>query len=250
MPSTLAAVATRRSVAIASCAPAPSAGPSIAAITGWGIRRIAGTRSARIDIERVAIRVSVPIHFLNEESCFGVKMEGGIVQHQVTDIEVSCLPGDIPEYVEVDMLEVKIGDIIHLSDIPLPEGVTSVALALGEDHDLAVASIIAPRGGAEAEEELEAAADEAGDEAADGDDEGGDEEGAAGSDLRVDEGHLLLEYDASERRESGTAVPERRLTVHLHDAGKGFVSPCERGYAEPKADALESLRWIGYWHAL
>ena len=129
----------------------------------------------RVD-ENTAVKVNVPIHFINEEKSHGVKMEGGIVQHQVTDIEVSCLPGDIPEYVEVDMLEVKIGDIIHLSDIPLPEGVTSVALALGEDHDLAVASIIAPRGGAEAEEELEAAADEAGDEAADGDDEGGDED--------------------------------------------------------------------------
>ncbi len=131
----------------------------------------------RVD-ENTAVKVNVPIHFVNEEKAHGVKMEGGIIQHQVTDIEVSCLPGDIPEYIEVDMLEVKVGDIIHLSDIALPEGVTSVALALGEDHDLAVASIIAPRGGAEADEELEAAADEAGEEAAadDGGDEGGDED--------------------------------------------------------------------------
>ena len=131
----------------------------------------------RVD-ENTAVKVNVPIHFVNEEKSHGVKMEGGIIQHQVTDIEVSCLPGDIPEYIEVDMLEVKVGDIIHLSDIALPEGVTSVALALGEDHDLAVASIIAPRGSAEADEELEAAADEAGEEAAadDGGDEGGDED--------------------------------------------------------------------------
>ena len=126
----------------------------------------------RVD-ENTAVKVNVPIHFINEEKSHGVKMEGGIVQHQVTDIEVSCLPGDIPEYVEVDMLEVKIGDIIHLSDIPLPEGVTSVALALGEDHDLAVASIIAPRGAAE--EEIEEAAEDTGEEAAA--DEGGDEDG-------------------------------------------------------------------------
>ena len=128
----------------------------------------------RVD-ENTAVKVNVPIHFINEEKSHGVKMEGGIVQHQVTDIEVSCLPGDIPEYVEVDMLEVKIGDIVHLSDIALPEGVTSVALALGEDHDLAVASIIAPRGGAE--EEVEQAAEDAGEEApaAEGD-EAGDEE--------------------------------------------------------------------------
>ena len=131
----------------------------------------------RVD-ENTAVKVNVPIHFINEEKSHGVKMEGGIIQHQVTDIEVSCLPGDIPEYVEVDMLEVKIGDIIHLSDIQLPEGVTSVALALGEDHDLAVASIIAPRGSSDAEEELEAAADEAGEEApaADDGDEDGDKE--------------------------------------------------------------------------
>jgi large subunit ribosomal protein L25 len=126
----------------------------------------------RVD-ENTAVKVNVPIHFINEEKSHGVKMEGGIVQHQVTDIEVSCLPGDIPEYVEVDMLEVKIGDIIHLSDIALPDGVTSVALALGEDHDLAVASIIAPRGAAE--EEVEEAAEDTGEEAAA--DEGGDEDG-------------------------------------------------------------------------
>ena len=133
----------------------------------------------RVD-ENTAVKVNVPIHFINEEKSHGVRMEGGIIQHQVTDIEVSCLPGDIPEYVEVDMLEIKIGDIIHLSDIQLPDGVTSVALALGEDHDLAVASIIAPRGSsdADAEAELEAAADEADEEASDAEDsdEDGDED--------------------------------------------------------------------------
>ena len=132
----------------------------------------------RVD-ENTAVKVHVPIHFINEEKCHGVKMEGGIIQHQITDIEVSCLPGDIPEYLEVDMLNVKVGEILHLSDVALPEGVTSVALALGEDHDLAVASVIAPRGGAE-EEQLEAAAEgeEAGEEApAEGGDEGGSEGG-------------------------------------------------------------------------
>ncbi|MCB1707156.1 MAG: 50S ribosomal protein L25, partial [Halioglobus sp.] len=77
---------------------------------------------------------------------------------------VQCLPGNIPEYIEVDMLKVEIGQIIHLSDIALPEGVTSVALALGEDHDLAIASIITPKGGSDA------AADEAGETEATEDD--------------------------------------------------------------------------------
>ena len=112
--------------------------------------------------ENKAIKVNVPIHFINEEKSYGVKTQGGIVQHQETDIEVQCLPSKIPEYIEVDMLKVEIGQIIHLSDITLPEGVASVALALGEDHDLAVASIIAPRGGSDAEEEAAAPEADAG----------------------------------------------------------------------------------------
>ena len=108
--------------------------------------------------ENKAIKVHVPIHFINEAKSYGVKTQGGIVQHQETDIEVQCLPSKIPEYIEVDMLKVEVGQIIHLSDITLPEGVTSVALGLGEDHDLAVASIIAPKGGSDVEAEAEAPA--------------------------------------------------------------------------------------------
>jgi large subunit ribosomal protein L25 len=123
----------------------------------------------RVD-DNVAIKVHVPIHFLNEESCHGVKMQGGMIQHQVTDIEVQCLPGDIPEFIEVDMLTVETGQIVHLSDISLPEGVASVALALGEDHDLAVASVIAPKGTGD-EDEVEAAAADDGEAAEEGDSE-------------------------------------------------------------------------------
>ncbi len=112
----------------------------------------------RID-DNVALKVHVPIHFTNEEACHGVKMQGGIIQHLETDIEVSCLPGDIPEYIEVDMLNVKTGDIIHLSDIALPAGVSSVALALGEDHDLAISSVIAPKGGSAADADDEEASE-------------------------------------------------------------------------------------------
>jgi len=108
--------------------------------------------------ENVAIKVNVPIHFLNEKTCHGVKVQGGMIQHQATDIEVVCLPSDIPEFIEVDMADAKTGDIIHLSDIALPKGVTSVALSLGEDHDLAIASVVAPKGGSDVDaEEGEAA---------------------------------------------------------------------------------------------
>jgi large subunit ribosomal protein L25 len=118
-------------------------------------RHPAKNRVTHVDFLRVrddvALRVHVPIHFLNETSCHGVKMQGGIIQHQATDIEVQCLPKDIPAFIEVDMLNVHTGQIVHLSDVVLPPGVTSVALALGEDHDLAIASVIAPRGGDDAE---------------------------------------------------------------------------------------------------
>ena len=114
----------------------------------------------RVD-DNTAVKVHVPIHFINEDKCHGVKVQGGMIQHQATDIEVQCLPGDIPEYIEVDTIELETGSIVHLSDVTLPEGVVSVTLALGEDHDLAIASVVAPKGSDEEDEaaELEAAAD-------------------------------------------------------------------------------------------
>ncbi|MEK9655422.1 MAG: 50S ribosomal protein L25/general stress protein Ctc [Halieaceae bacterium] len=125
-----------------------------------------------------AIKVNVPLHFINEEQCAGVKLGGGMIQKQATDIEVQCLPKDLPEYLEVDMLAVELGQIVHLSDISLPEGVTSTALELGEDHDLAIASVIAPRGTKEA----------SADEEASGDESDGASDDAAESDDTVDEG--------------------------------------------------------------
>ena len=94
-----------------------------------------------------AIKVNVPLHFVNEESCVGVKLGGGRIQHTVNEVEVSALPGDLPEFIEVDMAKVQVGEIIHISDLVMPEGVTSTALALGEDRDLGVATVLAPRGG-------------------------------------------------------------------------------------------------------
>ena len=125
----------------------------------------------RVD-DKTMVKVNVPIHFLNEDNCHGVKVEGGMIQHQATDVEVQCLPGDIPEYLEVDMLNVQTGQIVHLSEISLPEGVTSMALALGEDHDLAIASVNAPKGTADDDEEA-APAEDAGEE---GEEEGDSEE--------------------------------------------------------------------------
>ena len=120
-----------------------------------------------------AIKVNVPLHFINEEQCSGVKLGGGMIQKQATDIEIQCLPKDLPEYLEVDMLEVELGGIVHLSDITLPEGAIATALELGDDHDLAIASVIAPRG-IKDDDEDEASAD------AEGDSESSDEDAADG----------------------------------------------------------------------
>ena len=93
----------------------------------------------------------VPLHFLNEDSSKGVKTQGGQVSHNMIDLEISCLPADLPEYIEVDLAEVELGQIVHISDLILPKGVESVALNQGADHDLAVATINKPKGVSEEE---------------------------------------------------------------------------------------------------
>jgi len=105
--------------------------------------------------DKVEITVNVPVHFLNEDKCKGVKLGGGSILKTLNEIEIICFPKDLPEYIEVDMIDLDIGEAIHLSDITLPEGVTSVSLAHGdEDSDLSVATVQAPR--AEVEEAADA----------------------------------------------------------------------------------------------
>lgn len=91
----------------------------------------------RVDLNQ-AIRVRVPIHFLNEDSSPAGKASGVVVSHAMNEIEVSCLPRNLPEFIEVDLGELKTGDIIHLSDIKLPDGVEIPELKLGKEHDHAV----------------------------------------------------------------------------------------------------------------
>ena len=92
------------------------------------------------------LHVSVPLHFVNEESSKGVKQGGGVISHSMSQLEISCLPADLPEYIEVDLSDVDVGQIVHISDIKLPKGVESVALSHGADHDLPVAAIHKPKG--------------------------------------------------------------------------------------------------------
>ncbi|MGD8557768.1 MAG: 50S ribosomal protein L25/general stress protein Ctc [Chromatiales bacterium] len=115
--------------------------------------------------QKTAIKMQVPLHFINEESTPGVK-EGGTASHNMTEVEISCLPADLPEYIEVDCAGLNIGDSIHLSEIQLPDGVEIPVLALGEDYDSAVITILASRASKSEEEEEGGEAAEGGEEAA------------------------------------------------------------------------------------
>jgi large subunit ribosomal protein L25 len=112
----------------------------------------------RVD-ETQALKVHVPLHFTNEETCVGVKM-GGVITHAMVDIEVSCLPSVLPEYIEVDLANIDIGDSIHLSDIVTPEGVEIIALAQEGEHDHTVAQVVKTRIEAEPEDEEETVTDD------------------------------------------------------------------------------------------
>ena len=111
------------------------------------------------------VQLHVPLHYVNEDRCVGVKLGGGHIAHNLIEVEVSCLPRDLPEYIEVDVAELDVGASLHLSDLVLPDGVSIVALGLGEDHDIPVVSVAARRGGAEEstlDEDVETVEDETG----------------------------------------------------------------------------------------
>lgn len=99
------------------------------------------------DFQRVVagqkLSAHVPLHFINEATAVGVKVGGGEISHVIAEVEVSCLPKDLPEFIEVDLAKVELGQIVHLSDLKLPKGVELVQLAHG--NDLAVANIHASR---------------------------------------------------------------------------------------------------------
>jgi large subunit ribosomal protein L25 len=103
----------------------------------------------RVDASHT-IKLQIPLHFINEAQCIGVKTGGGIIDHQMTEVEVQCLPKDLPEYLEVDMSEVGLGEAVHLSQIKLPEGVKLTSLSQGEDHDHTVAMVTTTRGSSDA----------------------------------------------------------------------------------------------------
>ena len=107
----------------------------------------------RVD-ENQALRAKVPLHFLNQEKSVAGKTAGVVVTHELNEVEVSCLPKDLPEYLEIDLGTLAIGEIVHLSQIKLPAGVEIPELKLGKEHDVAI--VIAKHGKEEVEETTEA----------------------------------------------------------------------------------------------
>ena len=95
-----------------------------------------------VDFQRVseneALRARVPLHFVDQAKSPAGKTSGVVISHHSNDIEVSCLPKDLPEFIEIDLSGLKVGDIVHLSDIKLPAGVEVPELKLGKEHDIAV----------------------------------------------------------------------------------------------------------------
>ena len=113
-----------------------------------------------LDFQRVSrkdtITMTVPFHFVGEEDAPGVKIEAGIMTHSMTSIDVTCLGSDLPEYIEVDVAALNIGESVHLGEIKLPEGVELASTVQESDLELPVAAVLAPKkASASAEDDAE-----------------------------------------------------------------------------------------------
>jgi large subunit ribosomal protein L25 len=112
-----------------------------------------------VDFQRVdenrKIHVKVPLHFINGENSPAVKVNGAIVSHVTTDLDISCLPKDLPEFIEVDLIDLDVGHSMHVSALKLPPGVAVVSRG---KLDPVVATAVVPRAQVETDEELAAAA--------------------------------------------------------------------------------------------
>ena len=97
-----------------------------------------------LDLQRIVanekIRMDIPLHFIGIDTCPGVKLNGGAISQVISEVEVSCLPANLPEYIEVDLSNMDLDQTLHLSDLVIPEGVELLQLAQGEEHGQPVAS--------------------------------------------------------------------------------------------------------------
>ena len=101
------------------------------------------------------ITMNVPLHVTGDDTCVGIKDQDGELHILANEVAISCLPKDLPDYLEIDISAVEVGTTLHLSDLHLPAGVTSVDLSHGEDHDNAILNVtkVKVRGGGDDDEE-------------------------------------------------------------------------------------------------
>ncbi len=125
----------------------------------------------RVDMNK-PVHIHSQLHFVGEEGSPGVKSEDGVISHVIIEVELECLPKNIPDHIEVDLSEMHVGDVIHLSDLKMPEGVEVLALKHGDDNDSVVASMHIRK----VVEEIEDEAPEAPEADEDADEEGDDSE--------------------------------------------------------------------------
>ena len=126
-----------------------------------------------VDFQRVSrkdkLSMTVPMHFIGEEECDGIKLDGGIVSHIMNDLDIVCLPADLPEYIAVDISGLRMGDSISLGEVVLPEGVESQILNAEGDASQMVVHIAAPQAEVEPVEEDAVEAEDGAEEGAETD---------------------------------------------------------------------------------
>jgi len=137
-----------------------------------------------LDFQRVSrkdkITMTVPLHFIGEEDAPGVKTESGIMSHSMTSVDISCLGSDLPEYIEVDVSALGMGDSVSLGEVNLPEGVEFASTVQDSDLELSIASVLAPKKPQTVEDEEGEAVE--GEETAEGEGDGEDAAEEGGSD--------------------------------------------------------------------
>lgn len=138
---------------------------------------------SHMDFQRIfadqEIQVRVPLHFVNGEESVGVRISGGEISHLENEVLIACLPKDLPEYIEVDLAKLDVGDALHLSELVMPAGARSVDLEYGEEYDRGVVSCHMPR--VTSEEDLTADIEEPEEEVAEGEEAEAAAEGEEGA---------------------------------------------------------------------
>jgi len=126
-------------------------------------RHVCKPKILHMDLQRIKatekVTMNIPLHFVGEDTAPGIK-QGGVLSRAVSEVEVRCLPADLPTFIEVDIAKMELNDVIHLSDLKLSKGIELLALAQGEEYDQPVVTLHMARIAEEAPVEEEAVTEE------------------------------------------------------------------------------------------